>query len=335
MSKFFNYALAALGFGADTITVTTGTIGTAGNVAGDLQTYFSANLLEVAERNTILNQFGDKVPIPSNSSKTIDFVREEKFAVTATPTQLTEGLPPDAQGITINQFQAVAEQYGFLVRLSDLAELTAKHPVVQRTMQLLGIQASELYDQLIYNVLVANTNVYRPNAKVSNATLTATDVFGYNDIVAVEAALQVNAARPMESGDYVCVVAPTVYANIQKDPDWKASHQLAQPDAIWKGEVGSLSGMRIVRSNAPAFSAITNATAGYANNVYAGFAIGRFAYQISDLQNLRAYVVAPGGQSDPLQQSRKLGWKFAFKAIITNPSWIVTFFSAGSDSLNN
>jgi len=122
--------------------------------------------------NTILDQFGDKTPIPSNSSKTIRFVREEKFATSATPTQLTEGLPPDAVGLTLNEFEATAEQYGFLVRISDLAELTAKHPVVQKTIYLLGLQAAETYDQLVFNVLNASTNTYYPNAKVSDITTT-------------------------------------------------------------------------------------------------------------------------------------------------------------------
>lgn len=66
----------------------------------------SARLLEVAEYNTILDQFGDKHPLPSNSSKTIRFVREEKLTVAATPTQLSEGIPPDAVGITLNQIEA-------------------------------------------------------------------------------------------------------------------------------------------------------------------------------------------------------------------------------------
>jgi N4-gp56 family major capsid protein len=282
-----------------------------------------------------VKQFGDKTPIPSNSSKTIQFVREEKFAVSQTPTQLTEGIPPDATGLTVNYFQATVEQYGFLVRLSDLAELTAKHPIVQRSMELMGLQASETYDQLIFNVLSANTNVYRPNGKTSNLGLTQSDTVGYNDLVALEANLQDQAARPFDNGEYVCVLAPQVHASLQKDPDWKASHQLSNPDAIWKGEIGVLGGLRVVRSNAPSFASISQTQAGSANLIYAGFAIGRFAYQISDLQNLRAYVVAPGGHSDPLQQSRKLGWKFAFKTIITNPNWITTFYSAGNNSVNN
>lgn len=109
----------------------------------------SAKLLEVAELNTVLDQFGEKVPLPSNSSKTIRFVREEKLAVAAVPTQLTEGIPPDAVGIALNQFEAVSEQYGTVTRISDLAELTARHNIIERTIYVLGLQAAETYDQLV------------------------------------------------------------------------------------------------------------------------------------------------------------------------------------------
>lgn len=128
---------------ADVITVTAGSAGQAGSTAAELITYMSARLLEVAELNTILDQFGDKHPLPANSSKTIRFTREEKLPVSAVPTQLTEGVPPDASAITINQFEAITEQYGALVRLSDLAELTARHNLVERTIYVLGLQAAE------------------------------------------------------------------------------------------------------------------------------------------------------------------------------------------------
>ena len=327
------YVLA--GFGADIVTVTTGTAGNVGNVAADLQTYFAAKLLEVAELVTILDQFGDKQPIPSNSSKTIHFVREEKFTVQATPVQLTEGVPPDANGVTMNQFEAVAEQYGFLVRISDLAELTSKHAVVERTIYLEGLHAAETYDQLVFNVINASTSVYRPNNRAADTNIFATDLVQYVDLVSLESTLQTNGARPFDNGDYVFVTPPPVYAGLLRDPDFKAAAQFRAPEKIWKGEVGELGGFRIVRSNSPAFAATSQATAGQANKVYSSFAIGRWAYQVSDLQNLRVYVVAPGGQADPLQQSRKIGWKFAFKSIITNNNWLYLVRSAGSNSVNN
>lgn len=277
----------------------------------------------------------DKQPIPPNSSRTIVFSREEKFSVPTSPTQLTEGVTPDAVGITLNQFTATAEQYGFLVVLSDLAALTVKHPIVEKTIYLEGLYAAELYDLLIYNVLTASTNVYRPNARSSNLNLVATDTLGYNDMVQTEALLFNAGARPMEDGDFVFVVAPNVYTSLLEDATFKQAAQFRAPERIWKGEVMELAGHRIVRSNAPAFSAISQSQSGSANKVYNSFAIGRFAYQISDLQNMQAYVVAPGGQADPLKQRYKIGLKFDFKSIVTNPSWIINIFSAGSDSVNN
>jgi N4-gp56 family major capsid protein len=87
----------------DVITVASGTVGTAGNVAASLITYLTAKLLDVAEFNCVMDQFGEKVPLPSNSSKTIRFVKEEKLTLDTTPSQLTEGVAPDAVGITMNQ----------------------------------------------------------------------------------------------------------------------------------------------------------------------------------------------------------------------------------------
>lgn len=324
-----------LGFGPDVVTVTSGTAGNAGSTAAELITYMSARLLEVAEFNTILDQFGDKEPLPSNSSKTIRFVREEKLTVSASPTQLTEGIPPDAAGLTFNQIEATVEQYGFVVRMSDLAELTARHNIIERTMYVLGLQAAEIYDQLIFNVLDAATNNYRPNGRAGDTSLFATDLVGYPDFVELDAALQDQGARPFEGGEYVFVTPPQVYAGVLRDPDWKASQQFRSPEKIWRGEVGSLGGFRVVRSNAPGFAAVSQATSGQTNKVYSSFAIARFSYKITDLQNLRVYVVAPGGQVDPLQQSRKIGWKFAFKSVIVNQNWIRRVRSSGANSVNN
>jgi N4-gp56 family major capsid protein len=320
---------------ADVITVTAGSAGQAGSTAAELITYMSARLLEVAELNTILDQFGDKHPLPANSSKTIRFTREEKLSVSSSPTQLTEGVPPDASALTINQFEAITEQYGALIRLSDLAELTARHNLVERTIYVLGLQAAETYDQLIYNVLNAGTTVYRPNNKANDTSLVGSDVVTSVDLIEVEATLNGNGARPYESGYYAFVTSPQPYAALLKDPDFKAAAQFRAPEKIWRGEVGELYGFRVIRSNSPAFAATSQASAGQSSLVYSSFAIGRFAYQISDLQNLRVYVVAPGGQADPLQQSRKIGWKFAFKSLITNQNWVIVVRSSGLNSKTN
>jgi N4-gp56 family major capsid protein len=339
MLNLFNSLVGILlGFGDDVVTVITGSTGTpgpAGSLASDQQTYFSAKLLEVAVLMTVLDQFGDKDPIPSNSSKSIQFNRLEKLTTTLTPTQLTEGVQPDAIGLSMSQYTAVAEQYGLVLRLSDLSELTSKHDVVGRALYVLGLHAAETYDILIFNVLSNASNLYRPNGKISSNTVTAADKIGYNDLTALHANLMDQGGRPFDDGDYVLVIAPQVHAVLQQDPDFKASNQFGKPERIWRGEVQELAGFRIVKTNAPGFAFTANATAGAANKQYTSFAIARNAYQISDLQNLRVYAAAPGGQTDTLQQTRKLGYKFAFKAIITNQNWIWATQSAGQNSVNN
>lgn len=335
LNKLFSVLFAFLGLGVgDVITVTTGTAGSAGNTVNELINFMSAQMLDVAVLNTVLDQFGEKRPLPSNSSKTIQFTRMEKLTVVASPTQLTEGVAPDAVGLTIAAFTATVEQYGNLVRISELAELTAKHPLIQEAMNRLGLWAAETYDQLIYNVLVAGTTIYRPNGKAADNTLVAADKIGYPDLVALMAQLQDNGAKPFDSGGYVFACPPQVHAGLLQDPDWKASHQF-MPDPIYRGEVGSLANFRVVNTNAPAFAATTTTASGLADKVYSCFAIARGAYQIADLQSIEAIPTPPGGQSDPLKQSFKLGIKFSSKSVITNQDWLIRTRSAGANSKNN
>lgn len=334
-NKFLGALVALFGLGLDSVTVSTGTAGVAGNAQADQGVYLTSKLLEVAEFNTILDQFAETIMVPANNSNTCRFVRMEKLAVTNSPSQITEGINPDAQPITMNQFTATLEQYGNVIRITDVAQLTAKHPILAAAIQKLGLQAAEIRDILIYNVLDAATQNYRPNSKAGDTNLTASDQLGYVDLTQLFALLTRQAARPYANGQLALVLAPEVYAALLRDPDFKASHQLSQPDAIWRGQVGSLANFSIVQSNSPSFASTLQATSGQASKVYSGFAIGQFAFQVSDWQTLQMYTAAPGGQSDVLQLNYKAGWKFAFKSVITKQEWLYRVRTPGVDSVTN
>jgi N4-gp56 family major capsid protein len=334
-SKLFNLLVVVFGLGADVVTVSTGTVNVAGNAQASQGVYLTAKLLDVAVTNTILDQFGDIVAVPANNSNTARFVRMEKLSAPATPAQLTEGVAPDALGLTLNQFTATLEQYGNVVRITDVAQLTARHPILAAAIEKLGLQAAEIRDILIYNVLDAATNVYRPNNKAGDTNLTASDQLAYVDVVQLFAVLTRQAAKPYNDGQLALVLAPEVYAPMLKDPDFKSSVQLAAPERIWRGQVGSLANFAIVQSNSPSFASTAQAGSGQASKVYSGFAVGRGAFQVTDWQTLQMYTAAPGGQADVLQQNYKAGWKLAFKAIITNQNWLRRVRTAGIDSVTN
>lgn len=336
MRNIFAILATLLGFGLDNVTVTTGAAGNAGSTFAELITYMSAKTLDVAVTNTVLNQFGDKQPLPAGASKTIRFTRFEKFPFSPTPTQLVEGVAPDATGATINQVEATIEQYGLVVRISELAELTARHPLVQLCLNRMGLHAAETYDQLIFAVLDAATNNYRPNGKAADSNLTPSDQVSYNDFVNLQATLMDSAARPVRGQNYVMVIPPQVAASLQKDPDWKASHQLVNPEMIWNGQIGRLANFDVVVSNAPSFAYFSQTSpGGSANKIYSSFALGRDAYQVTDLQSLEVIVTPPGGQADPLKQNYKLGYKFSMKAVISNQTWLRRVRSAGANSTAN
>lgn len=334
-SRIFAFLLALVGLGADVITVSTGSAGSAGSSAAELTTYISAKALLVAERKLIIEQMGDKQSLPLGSGKTIRFNRYEKFAVATTPTQLTEGAQPDAIGITINQFEATVEQYGMLVRLADLAEITAKHPLVQQSVQRVGTHAAEVRDQLVFNVLDAATNNYRPNSKAADTNLVGSDHPSYNDLVELYALLAEQGGSTFDNGLYGFVTGPQVHAAMLKDPDYKAANQLANADRIFRGTIDMLAGFNVVMSNAAVATATAQATSGQASKVYSSFAVAREAFQVTDLQSLEVIVTPAGGHGDALKQSTKIGYKFSFKANITNQNWIRRVRSAGLDSVTN
>jgi N4-gp56 family major capsid protein len=216
-----------------------------------------------------------------------------------------------------------------------VAALTAKHPLVQQAINRIGLHAAELKDQLIFTVLDAASNAYRPNDRAGDTSLYASDLVTCNDLIELNATLSTQGAKPLDNGNFMFVTPPMVYAGIQRDSDYKASNQLAAPQKLWKGMVDQFGGMDVVKSNSGSFAATSQATAGQTNKVYSSFAFGRGAYQVTDLQSLEVIVTEPGGQGDALKQNYLIGYKFMHKSVISNQNWIRRVRSSGVDAVNN
>ena len=108
----------------------------------------------------------------------------------------------------------------------------------------------------------------------------------------------------MDNGSYSLIIPPQVHASMLKDPDFKEAARFGAPEKIWRGHVDTLGQANLIVSNSPAFAATAQTTVGFADKVYSGFYLAQFAAQLTDLQGLQMYSVAPGGHTDPLQQSR-------------------------------
>lgn len=303
-------------------------------ITSDLQTYFAKKLLVVAEPVMVFKQFGNQEPIPANSSKTISFTQYAKLTLVSSA--LTEGVVPSNSALSNSAITATISQYGAFVVITDLAELTPKHPVVQEALYLLGRQAGESIDTIIQTVVLAGTTVQYAGGKAARTALAATDVMTTKEIRTAVKTLEQQAAVPFDAmslGDsnngvserssYILVVDPSVKADITTDTTFVTAAQYSSVVKLFNNEIGQWFGTRVVVSNN--MTAVSSTT-----TVHQSLLIGRNAYAVSDLQTLTTYIEGPGSSFDPLHQFRTLGWKVAFATVILNQNFMVRIESGSA-----
>lgn len=299
---------------------------TSTTLAADLQTYFSKKLLSQAEYKTVLDQFAYKERIPSNSSKTISFTQYADLAVATSP--LTEGTAPTDTALSSSAITAVIDQLGAYVTLTDLAQLTPKHPVITKTTELLSDQAAKSYDRVINSVIVAGTSVIYAAGRTARNALTATDYLTFAEVRKGVALLRNNGAKTFDDGNYILVVDASVEQDLMADTNFANTvYRQTGKNEMYKGAITSFAGVTVVRTNN-----IPTVTAGATGTVTGrtSYLFGKDAFAVTDLQSLQMYKEGPGGVSDPLHQKMTLGWKVGFKSVILNNNFMTRLESASA-----
>lgn len=303
-------------------------------VAADLQTYFSKRLLDIAGKDVVFDMAAYNEDLPAASSKTMSFTQYSRLAVPGSV--LTEGTPPTDTALSPTAVTATIDQWGAYVTLTDLAELTIKHPLVEEATYLLGEQAAETVETAVVNVLVAGTTVQYAGAAANRAALTASNVMSTAELRKAVTLLRKNGARQINAGDkfdsnekgagkyYILYVDPSVAADLTADADFKAASPFRNYESFQEGQiVGKWFDVLVVMSNViPSIASTTT--------VHTSFLVGRNAYAMTNLQKIQTYVEQPGGVTDPLHQKRTIGWKTGFKAAILNNSFMVRIESGSA-----
>lgn len=298
---------------------------TSTTLSADLQTYFSKKLLVQAAYKTVLDQFAYVEKIPSASSKTISFTQYADLSPATTP--LTEGTAPTDTALSSSAITATIDQLGAFVTLTDLAELTVKHPVTQKTTELLGVQAARSYDRTINSVVVAGTSVIYAAGRAARVNITATDYLTFTEIRKGVAQLRNNGASEFDDGNFVLVVDPSVETDLMGDTAFSNTvyrqSDPAKGNEFYKGTITKFAGVTVVRTNNVPTIASTA-------TVHTSYMFGQNAYAVSDLQTLAMYREGPGSVSDPLHQKMTMGWKVGFKSVILNNNFMVRLESASA-----
>ena len=233
-------------------------LGTSASLAPDvLAVYMQDELLERAEKDTVFWDLCEKSDIPKGSGKTTQFTRYERLPLPESP--LEEAVTPAATPITLSTVDAVLDQWGAVVSMSDVVVLIIKHPLVQQARELLTIQHNELVDREVQVVAMGATTVYFGGNKTSRASLTAGDVLVTDDVRRMVARLRQNGAPSYTKGMFKGVVDPFTEMDISKDSTFQLAGVYSQVETLKDAVIGRWMGVEWMRSNGIPILSLQNA----------------------------------------------------------------------------
>jgi len=294
--------------------------------------WYNPNLLDVAIPKLLANQFGQMKSIPKGSSKTIRWGRYEELSEATV--SLTEGTEPNGQQMTVTRMDATAKQYGDLVILTDVIELTVSDPVANEANRRLGEQMGRTLDTLTFDILHATTNYYAA-AKGAN-TYTPTEITQEDIDIVVQKLMNKDTSMfaeimPASTGygtapldeSYYAMTNTAVYRDVKEVDSWVPINQYPKPAARKLGERGYTDNVRwCMSSKAPSTA---NGDLAGTHTIYDWFVLGRDAYGVVDIAsgNAESIFTPPGGAGDRLKQRSSLGWKAWHACKILNNNFMV------------
>ena len=299
----------------DNNTNTTGQTGAGQDLSGEMKTFYSDYLIDMAEPELVHDQFGQKHPIPKNGGKTIEFRKYDPLPKALTP--LTEGVTPDGQKLSMGVITATVAQYGGFIELSDILLLTAIDNNLVQATKLLGSQAGRTLDTITREVLNGGTNVQYAEGQVTSRVA----LVGGNADATKNHYLTVDAVRkavrflkvmnaPRINGYYAGIIHPDCSYDLMSDPKWVNVKTYSDPEGIYEGEIGRIEGVRFVETSE---AKVFKGEGAGGRDVYSTLILGADAYGVTEITGggLQHIVKQLGsaGTADPLNQRATAGWK--------------------------
>ena len=289
----------------------------ASSFSSDIESYIAAETLPLVRRQLVVYRLGDPLTLPKGRGASYTATRFNRVPLPFQP--LTEGSPPPGELMTLAQVTATAYQWGDRIIITDVAEVTIKHPLFQKAIELTALQVSETLERNCFNSLLGGTQVDYVGAVGARASLTSTSVITgqvFNRIFAQLVAL----GAPRYSGDestdivldadgggskasdsprgmphYVCVMHPFVMADLYADTTIVNAMSYSDLSRLYNFEFGEWRGIRFCVSNMvpgwTGYATVTPTPVGSGGT----FSNGTYKVQVtgSDTQNqYESYVAA-------------------------------------------
>lgn len=284
-------------------------VNVSGSFAADIEAYIADKTLPLTRKQLVVYQFGDPLTLPKGRGVTYTATRYNRVPLPFAP--LSEGVPPVGELMTIQQVTATALQWGDKITITDVAELTIKHPLFKKAIELTGLQVAETLERNTFNNLMGFTQVNYVNTRTARGSLVAGDVMNIHELNRAYAML-VNLGAPRFMGDemtdakieaeaggarasanprttphFVAVMHPFVIADLRENQPIQYAWSNSDINRLYNSEAGEWSGIRFCWTNMCPFWTGNAAISGTGSSTGGNLGTGSYTIQLtaSDTQN--------------------------------------------------
>lgn len=302
------------------------TVTSAGTLSGVVSTLYEKTFLERANYQLIYQQGAQKRSLDNQEGYVVKFSRYEPKGVTKTP--LTEGTNPAETSITTSTVTATLAEYGDRTTISRFASLTAIDRNNQEAIGVQGQQMGETLDELVRDELFSGATVQFAAGRANNAAITASDVFGVDEIRKAVRTLELNKAPKYDDGLYWGKTSPRAKFDLVGDSKWQNMTQYKDnEDNMRTNDIGLVYGVKLYVTPNPKTEASTV-------TVYSNFVHGANAFGVYDLQNDSPKLyITPHTKIDsnnPTGAFSIVAWRGSFVAKVLNANWLINVKSGAS-----
>lgn len=302
------------------------------------QAFLSKNLIDRIKETLRLNELAQQVDLPKNiGSTSVKFFQFTTSPASSNVQTLTEGTPISTfREVGLNSVAVSLTQLGQAVKISDILSQTSLLDVLKEASNTLGEEASLKADDLSRDELVTGTDVAgNSTAKrfgqgiASFATLSSTAAasafLDAEDLLDSVTALKANKSNPL-NGQFTALVPPQVSRDLLRDTDFLNTvyrNPESKVGSLYKGELGSFYGVRIVEHTNPFIEGTTSGTYDAAGSIYSTVVLGANAFGVVKLAGESPFspkmiVLQAADKSDPLNQTITAGYKAFYAAKLLN-----------------
>ncbi|VWB67425.1 N4-gp56 family major capsid protein [Burkholderia lata] len=268
----------------------------------DVEAYIQEEVEPLARRQLVAYQFGKPLKLDTNRGTTYTASRYQRLPLPYAPLQ--EGVAPPGEAMTLQQVSATAQQWGDRVIITDVANLTIKHPLFQQACELVSLQMPETLERNTLNTLLSAPQVNYAGGAANRAALTASNVMSphesnrlfasmaaygvprFNgdereDMMIEAGAYRDPSTTPRVKQHYVALISPFSAQDMRENSSVQQAWAYSDVNRLYNNELGDFGGIRFCETNMMPYWTGAAAINGSASTSGGQLATGTYYIQVT------------------------------------------------------